>query len=154
MPEGVQGDARLSWKPETGNRKPETGNRSSSPEQRIFGQDFEANARPIFNFPISIFQFRASIFAEGGKSAARQLRGRHTALEGVGKWVVGSLRWYGWRDRFSPGAARTARPRNRRKNPFAFEFEPNRYAALLRCDCALHGRIASPSLRNRSARVS
>jgi hypothetical protein len=50
--------------------------------------------------PFSIFQFHFSI-PLGGKSAAQQLRGRHTALGGIGKWVVGSLRWYGWWELFS-----------------------------------------------------
>jgi hypothetical protein len=40
-------------------------------------------------FRISNFDFRVSL---GGKSAAQQLRGRHTALGGFGKWVVGSLK--------------------------------------------------------------
>jgi hypothetical protein len=42
-------------------------------------------------FPFSNFDFPSST-SLGGKSAAQQLRGRHTALGGVGKWVVGSLK--------------------------------------------------------------
>jgi hypothetical protein len=52
-------------------------------------------------FPFSNFHFPFSDF-EGGKSAAQQLRRHHTALGGIGEWVVGSLRYYSWWELFSP----------------------------------------------------